>query len=58
MVVAAILMIITNKANRWYEDYLADKISVYEPTFLMLDRSLTFREKIEWNRAHAAWHGT
>jgi len=24
---------------------LADKISVYEPTFLMLDRSLTFREK-------------
>jgi hypothetical protein len=45
VVVGALLMIITSKLNRWYENYLADKISVYEPTFLLLDRNLTFREK-------------
>jgi hypothetical protein len=45
VVIGAILMIITSKVNRWYENYLADKISVYEPTFLLLDRNLTFREK-------------
>lgn len=29
--------------NHWYEDYLADKISIYEPQFKWLDKSLSFK---------------
>ncbi|MDD0854533.1 hypothetical protein HBN50_15585 [Halobacteriovorax sp. GB3] len=29
--------------NNWYEDYLADKISVYEPQFKWLDKTLSFK---------------
>jgi len=29
--------------NRWYERYLADKISIYEPQFLWIDKTLNFK---------------
>lgn len=29
--------------NHWYEDYLADKISIYEPQFKWLDKTLSFK---------------
>ena len=29
--------------NKWYEDYLADKISIYEPQFLRVDKNLKFK---------------
>jgi hypothetical protein len=29
--------------NRWYEDYLVEKVSLYEPNFFWLDKSLTFK---------------
>jgi len=31
-------------SNYWYENYLADKISVYEPKFSWLDKSKTFKQ--------------
>lgn len=31
--------------NSWYEKYLADKISIYEPQFLWVEKTLKFRSK-------------
>lgn len=30
--------------NKWYEDYLVDKITIFEPNFFWLDKSLSFKE--------------
>lgn len=30
--------------NKWYEDYLIDKITLLEPNFFWLDKSLSFKE--------------
>lgn len=38
------IVLAVQKANVWYEDYLLDKISVYEPQFEWLDSELTFQE--------------
>lgn len=32
-------------ANRYYENYLSEKISIYEPEFLWLDKSLTYKQE-------------
>lgn len=29
--------------NKWYEDYLIDKITIFEPNFFWLDKSLSFK---------------
>jgi hypothetical protein len=33
--------------NKLYENYLASKVEIFEPDFLWLDKSLTFREAID-----------
>lgn len=33
--------------NVWYEKYIADKISIYEPQFLWVDKALKFQQKEE-----------
>ncbi len=33
------------KVNKWYENYLTNKISIYRPQFLWLDKKLKFKEK-------------
>lgn len=43
------LVLVVQKANVWYEDYLLEKISVYEPQFEWLDNDLTFQEIEEVN---------
>lgn len=30
--------------NKWYEDYLVNKITIFEPNFFWLDKSLSFKE--------------
>lgn len=30
--------------NKWYENYLIDKITLFEPNFFWLDKSLTFKQ--------------
>lgn len=30
--------------NKWYEDYLIDKITIFEPNFFWLDKSLSFKK--------------
>lgn len=36
---------LVKKTNTIYEEYLADKISIYEPQFLWSDKTLEFKEK-------------
>lgn len=43
------IVLIVQKANIWYEEYLLDKISVYEPQFEWLDNDLSFQEVDEVN---------
>lgn len=31
--------------NKWYEDYLANKITIFEPNFFWLNKSLTFKSR-------------
>ncbi|MBT3981331.1 MAG: hypothetical protein HOE90_08250 [Bacteriovoracaceae bacterium] len=33
--------------NKYYEKHLSDKISIFEPDFLWLDKTLTFKERTE-----------
>lgn len=43
---ATILIIYgVNLANKYYENYLQEKISIYEPEFLWLDKSLRFKQE-------------
>ena len=43
LIFGVILVYAIQQANRFYESYLVDKISVYEPQFKWLDRTLTFK---------------
>ncbi|MBT3235473.1 MAG: hypothetical protein HN353_05955 [Bdellovibrionales bacterium] len=38
------ILTIVQHANVWYEKYLIDKISIYEPQLLWLDKTLSFKE--------------
>ncbi len=43
LVVGVALVYAIQQGNKIYEDYLVDKISVYEPQFKWLDRTLSFK---------------
>lgn len=43
LVVGVALVFAIQQGNKFYENYLVDKISVYEPQFKWLDRTLTFK---------------
>lgn len=48
MVFAGLAMVFSIQwFNSWYEKYLADKISIYEPQFLWVEKTLKFRSKDE-----------
>ena len=32
-------------ANSWYENYLVNKITLFEPNFFWLDKSLSYQEQ-------------
>jgi hypothetical protein len=42
--VGSFLLFSIRIGNKWYEDSMAGKISLFEPNFFWLDKSLTFRE--------------
>lgn len=43
LVIGVALVYAIQQGNRFYESYLVDKISVYEPQFKWLDRTLSFK---------------
>lgn len=43
LVIGVALVFAIQQGNKFYENYLVDKISVYEPQFKWLDRTLTFK---------------
>lgn len=45
--VGAFIVYGTIELNRWYEKYISEKISVYEPQLKWLDNTLTFRNQEE-----------
>ncbi len=50
VVILGILIVqLTKNSNVWYEKYLVDKISIFEPNFDWIDKSLTFKDTSEQN---------
>lgn len=43
----ALLTYLVQMFNTWYEKYVIDKISIYEPQFLWVDKTLKFQQKDE-----------
>lgn len=43
--IGGMLILAIKVGNKYYEDYLAEKISLFEPNFFWLDKSLSFKAK-------------
>jgi hypothetical protein len=41
------LIFLLRNSNKWYEDYLVDKIALFEPNFFWLDKSLSFQDQLD-----------
>lgn len=44
LVLSAVVFALKN-TNKWYEEYLVNKITLFEPNFFWLDKSLTYQEQ-------------
>jgi hypothetical protein len=44
LILSAVVFVLKN-TNKWYEDYLVNKITLFEPNFFWLDKSLTYQEQ-------------
>lgn len=45
LVILSGIVFILKNTNKWYEDYLVDKITLFEPNFFWLDKSLSYQEQ-------------
>lgn len=46
-IIGGLLIFVVKVGNKWYEDYLEKKISLFEPNFFWLDKDLSFKgEKV------------
>lgn len=45
LMVLSVFVYSLKNVNRWYENYLVDKITLFEPNFFWLDKSLTYQEQ-------------
>lgn len=45
LLVLSVLVIALKNANSWYENNLVNKITLFEPNFFWLDKSLTYQEQ-------------
>lgn len=45
LLVLSLLVFALKNSNKWYEDYLVNKITLFEPNFFWLDKSLTYQEQ-------------
>ncbi len=44
LILSAVVFALKN-TNKWYEEYLVNKITLFEPNFFWLDKSLTYQEQ-------------
>lgn len=45
LLLLSLVVFALKNSNKWYEDYLVNKITLFEPNFFWLDKSLTYQEQ-------------
>ncbi len=45
LLILSVVIFALKNTNKWYEDYLINKITLFEPNFFWLDKSLTYQEQ-------------
>lgn len=45
LLILSVVVFALKNTNKWYEDYLVNKITLFEPNFFWLDKSLTYQEQ-------------
>lgn len=45
LLVLSVIVFALKHTNKWYEDYLVNKITLFEPNFFWLDKSLSYQEQ-------------
>jgi hypothetical protein len=45
LLLLSMIVFVLKNTNKWYEDYLVNKITLFEPNFFWLDKSLTYQEQ-------------
>ncbi len=45
LVILAGIVFLLKNSNKWYEEYLVNKITLFEPNFFWLDKSLSYQEQ-------------
>lgn len=45
LLILSLIVFALKNTNKWYEDYLINKITLFEPNFFWLDKSLTYQEQ-------------
>lgn len=45
LLILSLVVFALKNSNKWYEDYLVNKITLFEPNFFWLDKSLTYQEQ-------------
>src|SRR5690606_24881932 len=45
LLILSLVVFALKNTNKWYEDYLVNKITLFEPNFFWLDKSLTYQEQ-------------
>lgn len=45
LLVLSMLVFALKNANKWYEEYLVNKITLFEPNFFWLDKTLSYQEQ-------------
>lgn len=45
LLILSLIVFALKNTNKWYEDYLINKITLFEPNFFWLDKSLTYQDQ-------------
>ncbi len=45
LLILSMLVFVLKNTNKWYEEYLVNKITLFEPNFFWLDKSLSYQEQ-------------
>lgn len=45
LLILSFIVLVLKNTNKWYEDYLINKITLFEPNFFWLDKSLSYQEQ-------------
>ncbi|MCM2349495.1 MAG: hypothetical protein NDI69_05700 [Bacteriovoracaceae bacterium] len=45
LLILSVVVFALKNTNKWYEDYLVNKITLFEPNFFWLDKSLSYQEQ-------------